>query len=105
MLKGVSLHLPHGQVYTYLKRKYSEQPNAAWREELEGHGDLVSRLITPITHIFKCIYIYISPYKPQLSPLLTYLLSPPDPPRKRVCCQEYGGGRCSSAFRGLGFRL
>ena len=33
---------------------------------LEGQGDLVSRLITPIIHIV-----------PQLSPLLTYL---PDPP-------------------------
>ena len=38
---------------------------------LRGLGDLVSRLITPITHI-----------KTPISPLLTYLLSPHDPTPK-----------------------
>ena len=45
-----------------------------WREDstpyLEGQGDLVSRLIIPITHIVTLII-----------PLI-YLLSPPDPPSR-----------------------
>ena len=36
---------------------------------LEGQVDLVSRLITPIIHIVTLII-----------PIITYLLSPPDPP-------------------------
>ena len=38
---------------------------------LEGQGDLVSSLITHVSHI-----------KTQSSPLLTYLLGPNDPPSK-----------------------
>ena len=41
---------------------------------LEGHGDVVSRLITPITHIITQII--------PASPLLTFLLSPHDPPSR-----------------------
>ena len=40
---------------------------------LKGHGDMVSRLITPRSYII-----------PQLSPLLTYSLSPHDPPSNRL---------------------
>ena len=38
---------------------------------LEGHGDLVSRLITPISHRI-----------PPIISVLTYLQSPHDPPSK-----------------------
>ena len=50
-------------------------------EYLEGHGNLVSRLITSISHI-------IAP----LSPLLTHLLSPHDPPSKPVLLPRSSAG-------------
>ena len=60
---------------------------------MEGQGDLVSRLIMGIPRVLGLLY--------GLYGLLTYLLSPPDPPSKqRVSGSRFRGVR----FWGIEFR-